>query len=755
MADPTTGRTLVIVESPAKAKTIAKYLGPRYTVRASMGHVRDLPTQALGVEVANETFAPEYELVKGRYKIISEIKALAREAGQVLLATDPDREGEAIAWHIVAAAGLGRGGQSVRRVEFHEITQSAIQAAIANPRSIDMNLVNAQQARRVLDRLVGYKISPFLVRKIQRGLSAGRVQSVALRVVVEREREIEQFVSREFWTVEADLAKHPFSQKKTDIFRATMYTKEGKKLEFEQGDEAKAVVANLEGASWKVAKVTKKQGKHYPSAPFITSTLQQEASRKLRMQAKTTMRVAQNLYEGVSIGAEGSTGLITYMRTDSTQVAQEAQTAARDVIGKLFGPDYLPERPPFYTKKAKGAQEAHEAIRPTKPEREPDAIKPYLSNEQYLLYRLIWRRFIASQMAPAIIEQTVVDINALPCLGVKEPYYFRATGERVVFPGFIAVYQESRGDSEGEDSAAEDDGKGLPKLEASDPLDLIKLLAEQHFTQPPPRYGEATLVKALEEFGVGRPSTYATILSTIQDRGYVVKSVENKERKFRPTALGRTVNDLLVARFPEILDVQFTAKLEAELDEVAEGKRAWTPLVAALYKPMMAQLATADREVVKIIVPAEELNFEIEAQAPAKTGGWKRGGGRSNYSRSSSGPATATRTRSTSTTNAPRRKTAAAAAITTEKAPASSSTTTTRRPRTRAATATTAPGETATPSSRARAATPTETTTPPASTSSATVECPLCQKAMVKRKGPYGEFYGCSGFPKCRGIRKV
>ncbi|MEI6044410.1 MAG: type I DNA topoisomerase [Chloroflexota bacterium] len=735
----TTGRVLVIVESPAKAKTIGKYLGTKYVVRASMGHVRDLPAKELGVEVENGSFTPKYELVKGRYKTVNEIRTLARESSQVLLATDPDREGEAIAWHIVAAAGLGRGGQSVRRVEFHEITQNAIKAAIANPRAIDMNLVNAQQARRVLDRLVGYKLSPFLCRKIQRHLSAGRVQSVALRVVVEREREVEQFVPREFWTVEADLAKHPFSKKKSDIFRATLHSKAGKKLEFDQGDDAKAVVTALEGANWSVAKVTKRQGKRHPSPPFTTSTIQQEASRKLRFSAKNTMQIAQQLYEGVSLGAEGSTGLITYMRTDSTQVAHEAQTAAREVIEKLFGADYLPERPPLYAKKAKGAQEAHEAIRPTKPEREPEAIKAYLTNDQYLLYRLIWRRFVASQMAPAIIEQTMVDIYARPKEAAPsvDPYFFRATGERVVFPGFMAVYRESRGDSEGEEEV--EDGKGLPKLEAGDLLELLKLLAEQHFTQPPPRYGEASLVKALEELGVGRPSTYATILSTIQERGYVVKVLDNKERKFRPTALGRTVNDLLVARFPEVLDVQFTAHMESELDEVAEGKRAWTPLIAAFYAPLMERLAVADREVAKIVVPEEEIIGQSSGET--RSNGWKDRTGTGKGS--SRKPATATRTRRTRTIE-----------TTEEEAPKP------RRTRTNTTKAETT-GENSSTTRRTRTITSTPKTaspateTPPSATSPTTPTCPLCQKPMVKRKGPYGEFYGCSGYPTCKGIRKV
>ncbi len=721
------GRTLVIVESPAKAKTIGKYLGTSYVVRASMGHVRDLPAKSLGVEVDNGSFTPQYELVKGRFKTISEIRSLAKDASRVLLATDPDREGEAIAWHIAIAAGLGRGRQVMQRVEFHEITQAAIQAAIAHPRAIDMNLVNAQQARRVLDRLVGYKLSPFISRKIQGRLSAGRVQSVALRIIVEREREIEKFIPWEFWTVEADLARQPFSKKKTDIFRATLINKEGKKLEFEKGDEAKKVVEDLEGAKWSVARVTKKDGKRHPSAPFTTSTLQQEASRKLRFPTKKTMQVAQQLYEGVSLGSEGSSGLITYMRTDSTQVASEAQQAARQVIGNLFGPDYLPERPPFYAKKAKGAQEAHEAVRPTRPEREPDSIKGFLTTEQFLLYRLIWRRFIASQMAPAKIELTTIDIDAHPANPNKEPYRFRATGERVLFPGFMAVYLESFGDKEGEEGPSEDE-KGLPALAAGDLLDLIKLLAEQHFTQPPPRFGEASLVKALEELGVGRPSTYATILSTIQDRGYVVKVLENKERKFRPTALGKAVSDLLVARFSDLIDVQFTARMEEDLDDVAGGKRPWVPLIAALYKPLMEQLALADHEVGKINVPFEPVMAGVGP--PSGNDSWK---GKSRFPQkpyTRTGPAT-----KGDGTGEEARQTASFSGGTRKYGPA--------KPRNAPKTA--RPRKTA-------AGTPSTST--PASSKPTGLECPICGKTMVQRKGPYGDFFGCTGYPGCKGTRK-
>ncbi|HEX2912666.1 MAG TPA: type I DNA topoisomerase [Chloroflexia bacterium] len=733
------GNTLVIVESPAKAKTITRYLGKGYTVRASMGHVRDLPKIRLGVEVENGTFQPEYELVSGRYKTVSEIRSLAKEASQVLLATDPDREGEAIAWHIVNAASLGRGRQQVQRVEFHEITERAIKAAIANPRTLDMNLVNAQQARRVLDRLVGYKLSPLLWKKVQKGTSAGRVQSVALRIVVERERAIENFVPREFWTVEADLAKSPFSGRKADAFHAVLWEpKEKKKREFENGEQAQAVVADLEGATWKVAKIEKKEGQRRPSPPFITSTLQQEAARKLRYKTQETMRIAQQLYEGVSLGPEGTTGLITYMRTDSTQVAREAQLAAREVIKTRFGSEYLPERPPYYATKAKGAQEAHEAIRPTKPERDPDSIKGWLTPAQYQLYRLIWRRFIASQMAPARIELTTVDIEAQP-KKQKPAYPFRATGERIIFPGFMAVYREGHGDSEEEES----DSGGLPPLKANDLLDLLKLLAEQHFTEPPPRYGEASLVKALEELGVGRPSTYATILSTIRDRGYVVELKEGKERKFHPTELGRAVNDLLVARFPDLLDVQFTARLEGELDEVASGKRQWTPLVASVYGPMMELVKLAEREVAKIEVPPETL--QVPSQESKSSGrGYGRGkyGASGSYKRSGS---TGSRTRKAIATNDERGEGAA-------KPPS-------RTRRSSRAVAGSSGSSTSTAPKRARrrrtVSPSTEVATVSAKPVTAEESCPICGKTMVKRKGPYGEFMGCTGYPGCRGTRNL
>jgi DNA topoisomerase I len=735
-------RTLVIVESPAKAKTIGKYLGAGYVVRASMGHVRDLPKMGLGVEVENGTFEPQYELVRGKGKTISEIKTLAKDASRVLLATDPDREGEAIAWHILTAAGLSRSQGKVSRVEFHEITERAIRAAVAKPRQLDMNLVNAQQARRVLDRLVGYKLSPLLWKKIQKGTSAGRVQSVALRIVVEREREIENFVPREFWTVEADLARSPFSGREKDVFRAILWDVEKKaKRELDNVTQANAIVTKLNGASWRVKNVTKKDAQRRPSAPFITSTLQQEAARKLRMQTQQTMRVAQQLYEGVQLGTEGTTGLITYMRTDSTSVAYDAQLAARDVIKEQYGAEYLPEKPPFYAKKVKGAQEAHEAIRPTKPARTPDSIKAWLTPEQYRLYRLVWQRFIASQMAPARLELTTVDVDASPIDG-SPPLPFRASGERILFPGFLVVYREGRGDSEDDE---EDEGS-LPPLEPGNPLDLLKLEALQHYTEPPPRYGEASLVKALEELGIGRPSTYATILTTLRDRGYVVETKFGKERKFQPTELGRVVVDLLVAQFPDLLDVRFTARLEDELDDIAEGKRQWTPVVAGVYHPMMERVKIAEKEVAKIAVPIETLPPpEKKTYNGRSYGRGSSGSGGRTYSKgyskgSSSGAGTGTTAK---TTRSYSKKTETA----TESAPA-------KRPYTRRTT--TAPVEETTPvkTTRARRTTTAPPSAPVAVSATDAPSCPLCQKPMARRKGPYSEFWGCTGFPNCRGTRK-
>ncbi|MDP9371937.1 MAG: type I DNA topoisomerase, partial [Chloroflexota bacterium] len=573
-------KTLLIVESPAKAKTIGKYLGPGYVVRASMGHVRDLPRRTLGVDIAGG-FTPAYEITAEKGKTVAALRKAVREADAVLLATDPDREGEAIAWHIAIAAGVPR--NRTRRVVFHEITGAAVRAAVAAPRPLDMHLVDAQQARRVLDRLVGYILSPVLWAKVGPGLSAGRVQSVALRLVVERERTIAAFVPVEYWTIDADLTKHP-ADDPAGRFRARLVAIGKEQADLPNEERARAVVLALEGAAYKVLAVRAKRTPRRPAPPFITSTLQQEASRKLGWGAKATMAVAQQLYEGVSIGAEGQVGLITYMRTDATQVAAEAQAEARAFIARQWGDRFLPAAPPRYAGKVQHAQEAHEAIRPTATMRTPKSLRPHLSPQQDKLYTLIWRRFVASQMAPAQVEQTTVDI-ATGRAGKRLPFLFQAQGSLIVFPGFLEVYREGLDDNQRD---ALDD-KTLPPLAEGELLDPLGLLPEQHFTEPPHRYTEATLVKALEAQGIGRPSTYAAILSTVLDRGYL----EKDGKSLRPTELGCAVSDLLVAHFPEVVDPGFTARLEAQLDEIAVGKRRWGPVLADFYGPFAASVERA------------------------------------------------------------------------------------------------------------------------------------------------------------------
>jgi DNA topoisomerase-1 len=599
--------TLVIVESPSKAKTIAKYLGPGYRVTASMGHVRDLPKSKLGVDVDHD-FAPQYLVSKDKSQVIKELKGSVQAAGQIFLATDPDREGEAIAWHLVEATGPDP--ERVQRVVFHEITPNAVRAAMANPRAIDMRLVDAQQARRVLDRLVGYKVSPLLWRKVKGGLSAGRVQTAALRLIVEREREVEAFVPVEYWTIEADLAKRTESAelRKEDQFRATLNQIAGKKAELHNEAEATAVVNDLNGAQYIVREVRTRETQRRPAAPFITSTLQQEASRKLGYGVRRTMQLAQELYEGVDIGPEGTVGLITYMRTDSTTIAGVAQDEARDVITAKYGPPFVPEKPPVYTRKAKGAQEAHEAIRPSSVARDPEAMRGFLSPQQYRLYKLIWQRFVASQMRPALLDSTSVDIDAgreiegdRPA-SEKAPYSFRATGSVIKFAGFLAVYREGRDDGTDEEL----DKDALPLLTQGELLNLLKLSPDQHFTQPPPRFTEASLVKALEEQGIGRPSTYAATVATLQTRFYV----EMTEKRLHPTDLGRVVNDILVEHFPEIFDIGFTSRMEEELDEIAAGERPWVPVLQKFYGPFAASVELAESSVGRVKV-ADELTDEL------------------------------------------------------------------------------------------------------------------------------------------------
>lgn len=596
---PSAGRgKLVIVESPAKAKTIAKYLGRGYTVKASMGHIRDLPKSTMGVNV-DAGFEPKYLIPRDKSKLVKELKASVAGAKEIYLATDPDREGEAIAWHLVHATDAQE--KPIHRVVFNEITPGAVIAAMENPREIDMDLVDAQQARRILDRLVGYGVSPLLWKKVKRGLSAGRVQSAALRIVAERERDIDAFQPVEYWSLEADLAKITGGAiGKRDQFRAAINRVHGKKAELATGEEAHAIVEQLEGASWRVADVQRRQTRRRAQAPFTTSTLQQEASRKLGYAVRRTMQLAQQLYEGVDLGAEGTQGLITYMRTDSVNISTQVQHETRDVISDMFGPEYVPEKLPFYKTRAKGAQEAHEAIRPTNPARTPQSVKSALNPSQFRLYNLIWQRYMASQMAAALLDNTRVDIAAGQLAEIdadKAPFVFRATGSIITFQGWMAVYQTGRdeGDTDELDKGA------LPEVAQGEDLNLLKLLPEQHFTQPPPRFTEATLVKALEEQGIGRPSTYVPTIATLQARNYVTL----EEKKLVPTELGFVVNDLLVEHFPDIFDITFTSQMEAELDEIANGERQWVPTLEQFYAPFTATLKNAEQTMEKVQIRDE------------------------------------------------------------------------------------------------------------------------------------------------------
>ena len=585
-----TGPKMVVVESPAKARTVGRFLGRGYAVESSVGHIRDLPATRMGVDIEHD-FQPRYVIPAKKKDVVKKLRAKAKQASEIYLATDPDREGEAIAWHLQAALERQLRGIPVQRVEFHEITEQAIADAFAHPRQIDQLRVDSQQARRILDRVVGYTLSPLLRDKMGRkGLSAGRVQSVALRLICEREREIEAFVPVEYWTIEAELRKQQETEggKAGGTFIARLVKIRGEDPDLKNEAEALAIVHDLEGAAYVVHKVTRRDRRRNPAPPFMTSTLQQEASRRLRFTAGRTMRVAQSLYEGKDIGDGERVGLITYMRTDSVSVAGSAQTEARQFILERFGKEYLPARPPQYRTRAKGAQEAHEAIRPTSVRRQPASLQSHLTRDELRLYTLIWQRFVASQMAPAILDQTIVDILAGPADGEK-PYLFRASGSVIKFPGFLKVYEETREEDEKAGEAGE--GVQLPSLQKGEELDLIRLLPKQHFTQPPPRYSDASLIRTLEEFGIGRPSTYAPTLMTILRRGYV----ERVSKKLIPTELGFTVNDLLVGFFPDIVNVGFTADMEAKLDAIATGEQSWVPMLHEFYGPF-AQTVEVARE---------------------------------------------------------------------------------------------------------------------------------------------------------------
>ncbi|HEY5934888.1 MAG TPA: type I DNA topoisomerase [Kofleriaceae bacterium] len=574
------GSALVIVESPAKAKTIGKYLGSGYVVKASVGHVRDLPKSKIGVDFENR-FEPTYEVIEGKKKVVAEIRKAARENEIVYLASDPDREGEAIAWHI--AEEIKGENKNLRRILINEITKKGVTAAIAAPREIDMNKTNAQQTRRILDRLVGYEISPILWNKVQRGLSAGRVQSVAVRLVCERDEEIKAFVPEEYWSVDVSCrAEQP------PPFEARIFRWHGEKAEPKTADEANAIATELSAGPASVASVERKERRKKPQAPFITSRLQQDAARKLRYSAKRTMALAQRLYEGVELGEEGPTGLITYMRTDSTRVSDDAMTALRQHITDAYGADYLPEQPNVYANKG-SAQDAHEAIRPTLMEWPPDRVAQALAEhpegpELVKLYTLIWQRFVASQMVPAVYDATTIDIE-------RGAATLRATGQVMKFAGYTKVYEVAETD-DAKAEAADAADKLLPPLEVGNPITLESVRPEQHFTQPPPRFSEASLVKELEEKGIGRPSTYAAIMSTIVDRGYV----EKRDARFFPTELGILVNGLLVVSFPEIVSSDFTAKMESDLDRVEEGQADWRELLGGFYTPFKDELEKARTE---------------------------------------------------------------------------------------------------------------------------------------------------------------
>ncbi|WP_339189186.1 type I DNA topoisomerase [Bacillus sp. FSL M8-0025] len=576
---------LVIVESPAKAKTIERYLGKKYKVKASMGHVRDLPKSQMGVDI-EQNFEPKYITIRGKGPVLKELKTAAKKAKKVYLAADPDREGEAIAWHLAHSLDLDLNSDC--RVVFNEITKDAIKESFKHPRMINMDLVDAQQARRILDRLVGYKISPILWKKVKKGLSAGRVQSVALRLIIDREKEINDFKPEEYWTIDGTFLKGQ------ETFEASFFGKNGKKLPLNSEADVKEILSQLKGNQYTVEKVTKKERKRNPALPFTTSTLQQEAARKLNFRAKKTMMIAQQLYEGIDLGREGTVGLITYMRTDSTRISNTAVDEAAAFIDQTYGKEFLGgKRKP--AKKNENAQDAHEAIRPTSVLRKPSELKAVLGRDQMRLYKLIWERFVASQMAPAILDTMSVDLT-------NNGLTFRANGSKVKFSGFMKVYVE------GKDDQMEEKDRMLPDLQEGDTVLSKDIEPEQHFTQPPPRYTEARLVKTLEERGIGRPSTYAPTLDTIQRRGYV--ALDNK--RFVPTELGQIVLDLIMEFFPEIINVEFTAKMERDLDHVEEGNTEWVKIIDNFYTDFEKRVKKAESEMKEVEIEPEYAGEDCE-----------------------------------------------------------------------------------------------------------------------------------------------
>lgn len=662
-------KSLIIVESPAKARTLKKYLGNDFSVKASVGHIKDLPARRLGIDIDHD-FTPEYVTIKGKGKVVQELRAEAKKAERIFLAPDPDREGEAIAWHIANELRHTPKDQ-IYRVLLHEITPKGVAEALQQPGRIDEDKVSAQQARRLLDRLVGYKISPLLWKKVQRGLSAGRVQSVALRIICEREEAIEAFEPQEYWTLDAEM-----SVADPPPFGARLHTVSGKKAKVETEAQALHIVADLQGASYTVATIKKTTRRRNPAPPFTTSTLQQEAARKLRFSTRRTMRVAQQLYEGLALGDEGEAGLITYMRTDSTRLAADAVQEARQYIQEHYGKDYAVGKPRTY-RKQKAAQEAHEAIRPTSVLRTPESLRPYVTAEQLSLYTLIWNRLVASQMSAAVFDQTTVDVAA-------KHYVFRATGSILRFPGFTTLYEESRPEASQQDADTSGQNHTLPPLEEGQEVTMRSITPNQHFTQPPPRFTEASLVSELEKLGIGRPSTYASIISTLRDRQYV----EDQERKFLPTELGRTVNALLVQSFPDILNVQFTAQLEDKLDKIEEGTDNWIATLQNFYDPFAADLQNAVstmRDVKKEVEETDEVCDKCQKPMVIRWGRFGR-------FMACSGFPECKNTRELAAENG------------TSAAPASS----------------------------------VEET------------CETCGKPMVLKRGRFGEFLACTGFPECK-----
>ncbi len=694
-------KNLVIVESPAKAKTINKYLGSDYKVLASIGHIKDLPTKELGVDIENN-FEPFYEVIpdikkRNNKKTVAELKKAAKESEAIFLAADPDREGEAICQHLAEEIVPKKPVKPVFRVMFNEITKKAVQEAFNHPKEVNQNLVDAQQARRILDRLVGYKVSPILWKTIGGKLSAGRVQTVAVRLVVEREREIESFVQTEYWTIIANLsAKLPpkFDSKLYKIEDLTVKTsgfdQDLKKTEthIKDGATARSIVEEAEQQTFVVESVATKERKRNATPPFITSKLQQEASRKFSFPVKKTMSVAQRLYEGIELGAEGAVGLITYMRTDSTRVSDTALGEVRDFIGSEYGDRYLPAKPTMYKTKG-GAQDAHEAIRPTDVKHTPESIKQYLSPDEYKLYRLIWQRFVASQMMPALFDQTTIDIRA-------GRFLFRSTGSVQKFDGFLKVYQEGR-DEKPADGDDDDEERNLPLVEKGETLKLNSIDGEEHHTEPPPRYTEATLVKALEEKGIGRPSTYASIMTTIQDREYV----EKLEGRFRPTPLGTTVNDLLIASFEELFNEAYTARMEGQLDEIEEGKLNWRDAMRGFYDKFAVDLKSAEESIKnkkKASIPTEHICDKCGSQMVIKFGRFGQFLACANY---------------------PECKT------------------------TREVSSVKPKSETDGDKAEGGAESP------------EVPVCELCGREMALKKGRFGAFYGCTGYPDCKNIRKI